>query len=162
MAIIKEFSCETHGVFESRFAVCPHGCVDVERIHTRAPGTVSRRTRNIDATLGGIASDYKLSDLSNKNGSLAASVDKYQPQAPAVPMDLQGAIASRMQALGSRFGGNFTPGPNGSFWRDNSAAQNQPKAKVKGHMDTISGVPNNIQVASVVQSACDANGKVIR
>jgi len=101
MAIIKEWRCKEHGEFESRFAVCPNGCVSVDRIHTRAPATVSRRTKNIDATLSGIASDYKLSDISNKNGSLANSVDKYKPAAEADPA-MQKYIQSKVGAFGGR------------------------------------------------------------
>ena len=164
MAVTKEFSCEIHGHFEGKFAVCPHGCIEeVERIFTVAPATVSRRTKNIDSTLRGIAQDHKLSDLSNKKGSLAASMPQFQP-APPPPQEhpMQQAIAARMMQVGARFGGNFVPGPGGSFWRDSSSVQGGSKAIVKGHMDQISGLPNKVEVSSVVQHACDNNGRIIK
>jgi hypothetical protein len=169
MAILKEFRCESHGDFESKFAVCPHGCLEVERVILTAPATVSRRTKNIDSTLNGIAKDNKLSDISNKNGTLASSVDQFQSQTPKVlknmgmgGMDVNSAIQQRMAQIGSGFGGNFIPGQNGSFWRDNSTVQQGQKARITGKLENISGIPNNVNVSTIVQSACDASGKVIR
>ena len=169
MAILKEFRCPTHGDFESKFAVCPNGCLEVERVFLTAPSTVSQRSRNIDTTLKGIAKDHKLSDISNKNGTLAASVDQFQSQTPKVlkamgmgGMDVNSAIQQRMAQIGSGFGGNFVPGQNGSFWRDNSTVQGGQKARVTGKLETISGIPNKVDVSTIVQSACDSSGKVIR
>jgi hypothetical protein len=153
MAVLKEYRCEKHGIFESRFPVCPKGCVEVERIFTQAPGLVSKRTRNIDATLQGIAKDHKLSDLSNKNGTLASSVDHYQPKAtPPMDSSLQQAIDARMMQLGARFGSNFRRDSNGSFWRDNTNLTG-PRASVTGHMDEIAGLPNKVEVQTVIQGA---------
>jgi len=159
VAIVREFMCPTHGIFESRSPVCPHGCTDVHRHHSRPPACVSLRTRNIDRTLDQIAVDHHLTDISNKKGSLAASVDKYQPSAPAPqPSPVQRAIADRMLALGAKYGGGFSPGPHGSFWRDTSAANGQKPAVVTGSAEGL--VPQGIKPRVIVERSHSDNGAI--
>lgn len=151
MAVIKEYNCPLHGHFESRFSVCPHGCVDVERVFTRAPATVSRRTRNIDRTLEGMAKDHNLSDISNRNGTLAASVSQFQPRAlPDVNPQLTGAYLEKQKQL---FGGNIERGADGSFWASGMSWQTGT-AKLSGDMKTILGYDRpQIQPTSIVQGS---------
>lgn len=137
MAILREYRCPTHGEFESRFSICPQGCVDVERIHTRPPAAVSRRTRNIDRTLEGMAKDYKLSDISNRKGTLAASVAQFQPQPlPDVHPEMVTQYMAKQQQF---YGGKFERGADGSWWASGTNYQ-QGKATATGeHMKTIVG-----------------------
>lgn len=68
-----------HGPFEAEQAVCPHGCTTaVERAFFTAPGLVGNKTKGTDATLRRLAERFGFTDLSNKNGSIAAS--KRQPK----------------------------------------------------------------------------------
>jgi hypothetical protein len=169
MAIVKEWNCPEHGNFESKFALCPHGCLEIERVILTAPSTVSRRTKNIDSTLTTMAKEHKLTDISNKNGTLASSTPQFQSQTPSVlkqmgmgGMDVNSAIASRMAQIGSKFGSSYVPGPNGSFWRENSTVQSGQKARITGKLEQISGIPNQVDVKTVVDHACDSSGKVTR
>jgi hypothetical protein len=73
--IKKDYRCLAHGNFESTKPVCPHGCNTVTRIHLSAPAVhTSGRSARIDSTLNGLASQYNLTDLSNRNGSVASSM----------------------------------------------------------------------------------------
>ena len=90
MAMIKEFICMAHGVFESDAAHCPHGCKGtmVERAFI-TPQTIPRNihmkkmgsARGIDNTLRSLADDYSMTDLKhNSNGSVAGG--SANPHAP--------------------------------------------------------------------------------
>ena len=136
MAILKEYRCAKHGDFESRYSVCPHGCLDVERIHTKAPAVVGRRTRNIDATLEQIARDGGYTDLSNKRGSLAASLAP-----PEKPVTIHPLVQKYMDTQQQMFGGTFTPTPDGSFWATGTSFS-KGAGKPGGELTTMLGVPN--------------------
>lgn len=83
MGIRKEYVCFAHGPFEADSPVCPEGCTTaVERQFRTAPGIRSNRTRNIDSTLTALAKDFGLSDLSNRNGSVAQSQRAPQDMRP--------------------------------------------------------------------------------
>jgi hypothetical protein len=73
MAVIKEWRCLAHGNFESAVAVCPHGCGTVIRDFRTAPGTRSEKTKTSDRALDRLAARYQLTDMSNRNGSVASS-----------------------------------------------------------------------------------------
>lgn len=73
MALMKEYTCLGHGTFESTKPVCPSGCNTVNRIFLTAPGIGSQRTRHIDRTLTEIAKDMGVTNMSNRNGSVANS-----------------------------------------------------------------------------------------
>jgi len=77
MAVTKEFRCLAHGPFDAAEAICPHGCTVVVREFRTAPGGRSEKTKASDRALEHLAKKYNLSDMSNKNGSVAAS--KRQP-----------------------------------------------------------------------------------
>lgn len=68
--ILRDYSCMAHGHFESTKAECPHGCKGgmVSIVHTKAPGTVSARTRGIDKTTRNLASQFGLTDMDNRGG----------------------------------------------------------------------------------------------
>ena len=68
MAVTKEFRCLAHGPFDSKEAICPHGCTTVVREFRTAPGGRSSSTKQMDKTLEGLASRFGLTDMSNRNG----------------------------------------------------------------------------------------------
>lgn len=63
MAILRSYSCPRHGVFDAWEAECPHGCKDVTQVFTKAFAIKSQRTKNTDATLKGLASDFKMTNI---------------------------------------------------------------------------------------------------
>jgi hypothetical protein len=74
VAVKKEYICFAHGRFEADSPVCPKGCtLNVERRFFSAPAAKSNRTSNIDRMLRSVAADFGLSDMSNRNGSVALS-----------------------------------------------------------------------------------------
>lgn len=76
MAVLKEWMCMAHGSFDSLWPKCPKGCAGetmVRRVFLTAPGLGSGRTKNIDRTLTGLASEYGLSDINNRGGTEAAT-----------------------------------------------------------------------------------------
>jgi hypothetical protein len=161
--IVREFNCPKHGPFESRFSMCPHGCVDVERVFTRAPAVKSRRTKNIDATLKQMAKDHHLSDISNKNGTLAASIPQFQPQ--PITADPQGIPAMKMYFEKQRqlFGGSIEMGKDGSFWASGMSFQRGTARPTGQPMGTfLDYEAPKASVAPVVQAACDNNGKLLK
>lgn len=73
MAVLKDYRCIAHGVFESREAKCPHGCSTVVPMFIKAPGGRSDKTKASDRALQHLANRYGLSDMSNNNGSVGGS-----------------------------------------------------------------------------------------
>ena len=73
MAVLSDFLCSAHGVFESMDGRCPHGCSPgfVQKIFLKAPAFNSARTTNIDNTLAALASDFGLTDMNNRGGTSA-------------------------------------------------------------------------------------------
>lgn len=64
MAILRDYKCPEHGYFTAWEAKCEHGCQNVDVVFLRPISIrTSGRTKNIDATLGGLASDYKMTDI---------------------------------------------------------------------------------------------------
>lgn len=70
MAILKEFVCAAHGDFDAFEAKCPHGCSGrfVRREIRTAPAIRHGGTRNIDNLTQQLADDFRLTDLSNRDG----------------------------------------------------------------------------------------------
>lgn len=78
MAVRKEWMCAAHGPFESTKPKCPHGCNTVTRVFLTAPSIhTSGRRQNIDNTLETLAAHHNLTNLSNRNGSIASSIRMY-------------------------------------------------------------------------------------
>lgn len=74
MAVKKEWVCMAHGNFEADAPVCPAGCTtNVERVFLTAPAGLSEKTKVVDTHLQRLAASYGYTDLSNRNGSVAAS-----------------------------------------------------------------------------------------
>lgn len=63
--ITKDYKCPTHGYFESDVAVCfVDDCeANVMRVHLRAPGFKSERTKGIDTKAKQLAMDYKMTNI---------------------------------------------------------------------------------------------------
>lgn len=79
MKPVKEWKCEAHGYFESTRPECPYGCTTVVRVHLTPPAIrTSGRTANIDNTLNRLAAHHGMTDISNRNGSVASSVKMYE------------------------------------------------------------------------------------
>ncbi len=73
MAVTKEFRCLAHGPFEGKEPMCPHGCTTVVREFRTAPAGKSEKTKVSDRALDRLAERYRLTDMSNRNGSVGAS-----------------------------------------------------------------------------------------
>jgi hypothetical protein len=63
MAILRSYSCPRHGVFDAWEAECSHGCKDVTQVFTKAFAIKSGRTKNLDSTVRGLASDFNMTNL---------------------------------------------------------------------------------------------------
>lgn len=151
--ITREFRCAEHGDFSSKFSICPHGCVDVQRIHTSAPAMVSRRTKNIDATFKQMAKDYNMTDLKNDKGTLVASIAPTPRATPEVEQYM--AIQKQMN------GGEYSMDSSGSYWATGTRFQ-QGKAKVTGKLSAVENIPVPTGPKPIVQAACDANGRLTK
>jgi hypothetical protein len=67
MAVLNDYLCKAHGVFEAFEPKCPHGCVggSVQKVYLQAPGMISNRTRFSDALGKDIAVRHEISDFGN-------------------------------------------------------------------------------------------------
>lgn len=74
MGIRREFTCLAHGMFEATEPVCPYGCTStVERTFTQGSASIgSKKTKQSDSLLNGLATRYGLSDMSNRGGDSVA------------------------------------------------------------------------------------------
>jgi len=72
MAVIHDYECAKHGVFEASHPICPHlGCdsVKVKMVFLKAPGMLSGKTKQFDKGVRGTADQYGLDYLrSTKEG----------------------------------------------------------------------------------------------
>lgn len=74
MAVKREFTCLAHGAFEATEAKCPYGCTAaVSREFRTAPAGHSSKTKATDAALERLAMRFGMTDISNRNGTVAAS-----------------------------------------------------------------------------------------
>jgi hypothetical protein len=109
MTIKKEYLCLAHGKFESAKAVCPKGCTTVERrFYTPTSIKTTERTANIDKTLEMLASDYKLTDINNQNGTSAVK----RPD----PKQVEG-VNQYQQMMKERFGNGWGTVPSGGTYQ---------------------------------------------
>ena len=103
MAVLKEWVCMAHGVFESYHAVCPHGCTTVQR-HFKTAFTLGNTAKGIDRTLQNLANDFGMTDISNRNGTAAGFVPKNnQQQVDLNPRWSSGGLAE-LQKQGHQLG----------------------------------------------------------
>lgn len=71
MAILRDYYCESHGVFEAWEPECPmkHCKATISVIHLKPVGTKSAKTTKTDKTLEGLAKDFGMTDIkSTKEG----------------------------------------------------------------------------------------------
>lgn len=79
MAVLKDYRCLAHGTFESREAVCPHGCTTVMAVwNGKAPGGRSEKTKASDRAIQHLANRYGLTDMSNRGGE-SVGANRKQP-----------------------------------------------------------------------------------
>lgn len=143
-----DFVCLAHGKFEKLCSSseatpkCPHGCSSkmVQRM-VSAPNIGTSRTRNIDATLRGLAQDHGLSDMNNHGGETGAFIqDKSFLKAQS---DME-----RQMLSGQTYAGGLATGDNaiqqtlnsGGFQSDNALESvksqlTQPKVIVEAAWD---------------------------
>lgn len=74
--ILREYRCKAHGDFEAwddGDVQCPSkGCQwEITQVFTKAPGMISRNTRNKDVILKDIAKGLNATDMSNKDGNFS-------------------------------------------------------------------------------------------
>ena len=107
--IIREYRCnDCSTCFESSDAdpVCPScSAEDHERVFLTAPAIRGEKTTRSDKIMTELASDYGLSDMTNKDGRAVkqAPTGEHAPQ--FAPQDAK--VMSRLQALGGA-GDNFS------------------------------------------------------
>ena len=65
MAILRDYYCESHGVFEAWEAECPmkHCKATISIIHLKPVGMKSAKTAKTDKTLEGLAKDFQMTDI---------------------------------------------------------------------------------------------------
>ena len=65
MAILRDYYCESHGVFEAWEPECPmkHCKATISIIHLKPVGTKSAKTAKTDKTLEGLAQDFGMTDI---------------------------------------------------------------------------------------------------
>lgn len=63
MGILRSYSCPRHGVFDAWEAQCPHGCKDVTQVFTKAFAIKSARTKSVDSTVRGLATDFNMTNI---------------------------------------------------------------------------------------------------
>ena len=85
MAVMNDYKCPAHGYFESREAVCPHGCTDVQVVFLQPVGTTSDRTKGSDKTLKQLALDFKMSDVKSVKQGEAQPPRFAKPDNPFAP-----------------------------------------------------------------------------
>jgi hypothetical protein len=64
MAIKRDYKCQKHGFFEAWEAICPMGCsAGIKIAFLKPPSYVSATTKNVDGTLKGLASEFKMTNI---------------------------------------------------------------------------------------------------
>ena len=65
MAILRDYYCESHGVFEAWEPDCPmkHCKATISIIHLKPVGMKSAKTAKTDKTLEGLAKDFQMTDI---------------------------------------------------------------------------------------------------
>ena len=65
MAILRDYYCESHGVFEAWEPECPmkHCKATISIIHLKPVGMKSAKTAKTDKTLEGLAKDFGMTDI---------------------------------------------------------------------------------------------------
>jgi hypothetical protein len=143
MAVVNDYKCLAHGLFESRSGKCPHGCgkAMVEIVFLKAPGMVTGRTHNIDRTLQGLADDHGLSDMNNQGGT--SSVFRHDPK-----MDKQQSQMQQQMLSGQTFSGAMakdgvaTTLAAGGYQADNALSNDVVKSMIQPPRPIVHGSYN--------------------
>ena len=92
MSVVHDYKCPVHGFFESREAVCPAGCTDVQMVFLQPVGLKSDNTKQADTTMRELAKDYGMSDIKSVREGEAqphALLNAKQKQMAANPFAVQ-------------------------------------------------------------------------
>jgi hypothetical protein len=104
MMMLKDYKCPTHGYFESDTALCyVDNCeANVMRVHLRAPGLKSERTKGIDTKAKQLAIDYKMTDIKTaREGENQAGYYTRNNQAVEQPREPRPGDAVRWGGVGN-------------------------------------------------------------
>lgn len=84
MAVLSDYRCFAHGIFEAWEAKCPHGCgADfVEKVFLKPVGMVSDSTKHNDSTMKSLARDYNMTDIKSTREGEAQPSRYNQPSNP--------------------------------------------------------------------------------
>lgn len=65
MGILRDYYCESHGIFESWEAKCPmkHCKSEISIVHLKPVGMKSEKTKRTDKTVAQLAIDYNMTDI---------------------------------------------------------------------------------------------------
>lgn len=63
MAILNDYLCEEHGVYESWDGICKQCGSKGTKVFLGAPAFIGSRTKNIDKTLSGLAKEFQMTDI---------------------------------------------------------------------------------------------------
>ena len=143
MAVLHDWKCLAHGVFEGYDGKCPHGCSQkmVTKIFLKAPAFNSPETKRMDGTLRMLANDFGLTDMNNQNGTSACVKEDWK--AVKAREEMQKAYASGItQAVPLTGGENAIGGTMSSMGLkgDNAISEvrsmlKQPKPNVHASWD---------------------------
>jgi hypothetical protein len=85
MSVLHDYKCPVHGYFESREAICPAGCSDVNLVFLKPIGVKSDSTKHNDSTLKQLALDFKMGDIKSTREGEAQPPRFAQPSNPFAP-----------------------------------------------------------------------------
>ena len=147
MAVIKEWRCAGHGVFESTEPVCPAGCTfGVERVFLTPPGLAFGVAKRTDALLEGVARDHGLSDMNNRGGKAARVLSASEQK----QMSMHEAMQKRFGV--DRGGGWGAVGQGGVYHADTRTVEN-PGPGAVGTVQALGATDPGVNVAEMAQSA---------
>jgi len=130
MSVLHDYKCPVHGYFESREAVCPAGCDDVQLVFLQPVGLKSDSTKHNDKTLKQLALDFKMSDIKSTREGEAQPPRHATPNNPFAPRwgspaevggynlnSIAGEAVSGMRAVKDS-GANLSGPKIGSYYAD--------------------------------------------
>ena len=141
MAILRDYYCESHGVFEAWEPECPmkHCKATISIIHLKPVGTKSAKTAKTDKTLENLALDFKMTDIkSTKEGEHQAGYFKRNNKLT----DKEFAQATEaMQANNAQKQGESRPGES-AIW--GGGGNISMKSVMGGQFKSLAGEPVGI------------------
>ena len=141
MAILRDYYCESHGVFEAWEPECPmkHCKATISIIHLKPVGTKSAKTAKTDKTLEGLAQDFGMTDIkSTREGEHQAGYFKRNNKLT----DKEFAQATEaMQANNAQKQGESRPGES-AIW--GGGGNISMKSVIGGQFKSLAGEPVGI------------------